>query len=58
LTTAVNLFHIKIKREKSGELGGMLACPDPLKQNKKQQLSDKRAITLQHTLSLSGVRNL
>lgn len=36
---------------------GMLACPAPLKQNRKQQLSDKRASTLQQ-LPLSAVRNL
>lgn len=37
----------------------MLACPDPLKQNKKQQLSDKRAFTLQQlSLSLSLVSRI
>lgn len=42
----------KNQRGEKWRAEGMLACPDPLKQNKKQQLSDKRAFTLQQ-LSLS-----
>lgn len=49
----------KNQRGEKWGAGDMLACPDPLKQNKKQQLSDKRAFTLtQLSLSFSGVKNL
>ncbi len=50
----------KNQKGESGGAEGMLACPAPLKQNRKQQLSDKRASTLQQlSLSLlSGIYRL